>query len=88
IEPVRLSHDALRAEAAALGLTARQVDVAMMLTKRMSNREIAAALEISPHTAHHHTDVVLRKLRTRSRLDVADRLASMRWTHSDSRNTG
>ena len=58
----------------------------MMLTKRMSNREIAAALEISPHTTTQTW--CSGSFGPALDWDVADRLASMRWTHSDSRNTG
>ena len=80
-EPVLWSHDALHAEAAAMGLTTRQVDVAMMLTERMSSREIAAVFQISPYTARHHTEHVLMKLRASSRFAVAERLSGTRSTH-------
>ena len=55
-----------------MGLTTGQVDVAMMLTDRMSNREIAGVLQISPHTARHHTERVLMKLRLSARHEIAE----------------
>ena len=70
-----------------MGLTTRQVDVAMMLTDRMSNREIAGVLQISPHTARHHTERVLMKLRLSSRHEVAERLSGTRSTRDAPRDT-
>jgi DNA-binding CsgD family transcriptional regulator/PAS domain-containing protein len=51
-------------------LTAQETRVAEMLRERRTNREIAGALGISPHTARHHTENVLAKLGVRSRRDV------------------
>jgi DNA-binding CsgD family transcriptional regulator len=63
-----------RAGAHAPRLTARERDVAALLARRATNREIAAALGISPHTARHHTQHVLRKLDLSSRRgSAADR---------------
>lgn len=56
-------------------LTAREIDVAVMLLRRMTNREIAAALGISPHTARHHTEKVLGKVRVNSRRALRRALA-------------
>lgn len=55
-------------------LTARQAEVALLLARRLSNREIARALFISPHTAKNHTEMVLRKLGISSRREVRRRL--------------
>lgn len=44
------------------GLTPRQADVALLLAERHSNKEIAAALGISGHTARHHVGAVLNEL--------------------------
>lgn len=54
-----------------LGLTPRQAEVALLLAERRTNREIAAALCISPHTVRHHTEGVLRALGLSDRRDVA-----------------
>src|SRR5919108_1208323 len=51
----------------ALGFTAREAQVAVLLSKGRSNLAIAKALGISTHTARHHTQRVLTKLRVHSR---------------------
>lgn len=56
------------------GLTDRQAEVARLLARRLSNREIADALSISPHTARHHTEMVMRRLGISSRRKVRRRL--------------
>ena len=45
-----------------LGLTPRQSEVALLLAERRSNKEIAAALSVSLHTARHHVEAVLARL--------------------------
>jgi len=52
------------------GLTTMQARVAILLADRNSNREIAAALSVTEHTARRHTERVLNKLRIHSRTDV------------------
>ncbi|MDH5806038.1 MAG: LuxR C-terminal-related transcriptional regulator, partial [Gemmatimonadota bacterium] len=59
-------------------LTQRESNVALLLAKRLSNAEIAELLNISEHTARHHTERVLRKLRVASRKHVGDRLRENR----------
>ena len=44
------------------GLTNRQLDVARLVARGMSNNEIAARLYISPKTADHHVSAILAKL--------------------------
>ena len=56
-----------------LGLTPRQAEVAVLLAERMSNKEIAAALAVSVHTARHHVEAVLDRLGVR-RADIAEAL--------------
>lgn len=51
-------------------LTPREAEVALALAVRRTNEEIAAELDVSEHTARHHTQHVLRKLRITSRRDV------------------
>jgi DNA-binding CsgD family transcriptional regulator len=55
-------------------LTPREVEVTQLLAQRKTNREVAEALCISPHTARHHTEAVLDKLNLHSRTDVRDRI--------------
>lgn len=56
--------------AAAYGLTPRQAHIAHLLARRATNAEIAVELQISRHTARHHTEQVLTKLGVRSRAAV------------------
>jgi DNA-binding CsgD family transcriptional regulator len=57
-------------------LTPREAEVARLLARHKTNKEIAEALCISPHTTRHHTEAVLRKLEVGSRRDVRERLHS------------
>ncbi|MGD8496389.1 MAG: LuxR C-terminal-related transcriptional regulator [Gemmatimonadales bacterium] len=56
------------------GLTPRQAEVAELLARRLTNKEIAEALGISQHTVRHHAEYVFAKLGVHSRRDVARRL--------------
>jgi DNA-binding CsgD family transcriptional regulator len=56
------------------GLSPREVEVARLLADGLSTRELSAALRVSSHTARHHTENVLRKLRVRRRAEVGRRL--------------
>lgn len=56
-------------------LTARELEVALLLSRGASNAEIATALRISEHTARHHTRHVLLKLGLHSRARAAAVLA-------------
>lgn len=52
------------------GLTDRQVEVARLLARGMSNAEIAEALGLSTYTARNHTEQVLLKLGASTRARV------------------
>ena len=52
------------------GLTPQEARVALMLADQLSNRDVAARLGVSVHTARHHTERVLAKLQIHSRYDV------------------
>ncbi len=68
IVAVEVPVPASRAEVAAgLGLTPRQAEVALLLAERRTNKEIAAALGVSTHTARHHVEAVLAALGVRRR---------------------
>jgi DNA-binding CsgD family transcriptional regulator len=58
-----------------LGLTEREIQVLALVAEGMTNREVAAALFLSPKTVSVHITNVLRKLDVTSRHDAA-RLAS------------
>ncbi len=53
------------------GLSRREAEVALLLAQGGRNTQVAARLGISPHTARHHTEMVLAKLGIRSRAEVA-----------------
>ena len=54
-----------------LGLTSRESEVLRLVAAGQSNREIAAALFISPKTASVHVSNILAKLRTATRTEAA-----------------
>lgn len=55
-----------------LHLTPREADVALLLARRATNREIAAALGLSAHTVRHHVEHVFLKLGVTSRREIAE----------------
>ena len=52
-------------------MTARQVDILRLLAEGLSNKEIAAALQIAPKTVDHHVGAVLAKLEVTTRRQAA-----------------
>jgi DNA-binding CsgD family transcriptional regulator len=54
------------------GLTSQEIRIARLIADGLRNREIAARLGISPHTARRHTERVLGKLGIASRAQVAE----------------
>lgn len=57
------------------GLTRREGEVAMLLHHRLTNREIAAELGVSEHTARHHTERIISKLQVAGRTDVRKKIS-------------
>jgi DNA-binding CsgD family transcriptional regulator len=57
-------------------LTARERQVADLIASGLATKEIAAALDISTHTARHHTERVFQKLGVQTRSAVAALLLS------------
>jgi non-specific serine/threonine protein kinase len=55
----------------ATSLTSRELAVAELVARGMSNRDIAAVLVISVHTVQGHVEKILRKLGFGSRAQVA-----------------
>jgi len=75
---MRLARDQATPEPLTLGefgLTARETQVASLLARRATNREIAEQLALSPHTVRHHVENVFAKLGVHSRRFVAAQLA-------------
>jgi DNA-binding NarL/FixJ family response regulator len=54
-----------------LALTRRELEVAALVARDLSNREIASRLVISERTADNHVANILSKLGARTRLQVA-----------------
>jgi len=57
-------------------LTSQETRVALFVAKGLTNREIAAALFLSPRTVEHHVTSVLRKRGLNSRVELAAEFAS------------
>lgn len=56
------------------GLTTREAEVALLLARGLSNRQIAKRLRISAHTVRHHAEWVFSKLDIHTRKALALRL--------------
>ena len=56
-------------------LTSQETRVALLVARGQTNRDIAAALFVSPRTVEHHVASVLRKRGLRSRTELAVSLA-------------
>lgn len=52
-------------------LTDRQLEVLVLLTRGMTNQEIARQLKITPYTARHHVSEILAKLHATNRAEAA-----------------
>jgi len=59
-------------------LTAREVEILLLLDDRLETDEIAKRLFISEHTVRSHVKSVLRKLEVTSRRDAVEKLAAAR----------
>jgi DNA-binding NarL/FixJ family response regulator len=66
IEPVR-SQARVELYARAAGLTPRETDLLHRLARGLSNRQLAAEMELSPHTVPDHLKAIFSKTRTNSR---------------------
>jgi non-specific serine/threonine protein kinase len=66
-----LPHGPVPAVPAATPLTPRQREVAALVGQGLTNREIAARLTITEHTAENHIVNILNKLGVRSRVQIA-----------------
>jgi DNA-binding NarL/FixJ family response regulator len=73
LRPAPEARPATRAEA----FTPREREVLALLARGLSNRDIAAALEISAHTAKFHVNSILQKLGVERRTEAVVRAARM-----------
>ena len=53
------------------GLTARELEVLMLLDERLTNAQIAQRLVVTEKTVEHHVSSVLRKLDARTRHEAS-----------------
>jgi two-component system response regulator DesR len=65
---------------AAPALSPRELEVLMLMARGSTNREIAEALHLSPHTIHEHTSSLYRKLGARNRADAVQRASRLGLT--------
>jgi non-specific serine/threonine protein kinase len=56
-------------------LTPREQEIALLVGRGLTNRQLAQELVISEHTVHHHVTNILKKLNLTSRQQVASRLS-------------
>lgn len=56
------------------GLTTRQAEVALLLARGYTNREVARCLRISHHTVRHHAEWVFDKMDVHSRAELAHKM--------------
>ena len=66
---------ARRAESASARLTPHELQVALLVAQGMTNREVAAALFLSPKTIEYHLGQIYRKLDVRGRAQLARLMA-------------
>lgn len=60
----------------ALGLSAREAEMAVMIARGLANKEIAAELSISPATVRTHIYNLYQKVGARSRVELLNKLRS------------
>ena len=68
-------HRPTRRPLASEPLTSQETRVALLVARGLSNREVAAALFLSPKTIEHHLASVFRKRGFRSRTELASTFA-------------
>ena len=61
------------------GLTARELDICRLVAARKSNKEIGAALDISPRTVSTHLSNIFAKLGVQSRGELTDLVRERSW---------
>ncbi|HWV87290.1 MAG TPA: LuxR family transcriptional regulator [Capillimicrobium sp.] len=71
-------HAAAAPSAPVAELTPHELQVALLVADGLTNREVAAALFLSPKTIEHHVGAIMRKLDLRSRTQLATLLGGER----------
>jgi DNA-binding NarL/FixJ family response regulator len=62
-------------------LTKREHEVLALMADGLSNKQIAARLEISEHTAKFHVNSILQKMNAQKRVEAVVRAAKMGIIH-------
>ena len=75
--PLRDPAEAPQAEAVIEPLTWREQDVLKQLGRRLTNKEIASALDISPLTVKKHAESIYRKLHVKGRREAISRAQAL-----------
>jgi DNA-binding CsgD family transcriptional regulator len=70
LHPSRVAESSARLKLRLAGLTPREQDVAACVAAGLTTKQVACALDISRHTARHHTERVFEKLGVRGRVAV------------------
>jgi DNA-binding NarL/FixJ family response regulator len=68
---IGLGHAPVAAATAANGLTARQIEIAALITRGYTNQQIADALVVTQGTVANHVRAILERLDLRSRTQIA-----------------
>ena len=63
--------------AAPYGLSPREAEVLRLLARRLTDKEIAEALFLSPHTVHRHTTNLFAKLGVANRTEAVARARAL-----------
>jgi DNA-binding NarL/FixJ family response regulator len=72
VRPDHVDEPSLRRRPTAVSLTRREQQVAHLIRRGASNREVARTLQISEHTVERHVSSILSRLGLRSRWQIAD----------------
>ena len=71
LEAVKATHVEPTASTSDEPLTPRQHEVAALIARGLTNRQIAERLVVSPHTVERHVENILDRLRLSSRIEIA-----------------
>ncbi|MEM1075857.1 MAG: LuxR C-terminal-related transcriptional regulator [Pseudomonadota bacterium] len=82
-DPICIVSVEVKATNVAYALTSRETEVASFLAQGFQDKQIARALDISPHTVRRHVEHVLSKTGCRNRTEAALKLRSLRTDDAD-----
>jgi len=76
--PGEPQHESLTGDAARMGLTQREYEIALLLSERLSMQEVADRLFISPRTVEKHAENIYAKLGIRKKQELGGHLLAFR----------